>query len=111
MHTGFDRKVWSATAKLTHSFSENVDFTYIGNYSKLDKNYIEDAGGGLFFFPFQTIARHTSNGRRKRVFLGTRPERAGRSALIISTWISTVSSTRPARYSTQRPPTPPAAKA
>ena len=58
MHTGFDRKVWSTTAKLTHSFSDNVDFTYIGNYSKLDKNYIEDAGGGLFFFPFQTIAHH-----------------------------------------------------
>jgi iron complex outermembrane recepter protein len=57
-HTGFDRKVWSTTAKLTHSFSDNIDFTYIGNYSKLDKNYIEDAGGGLFFFPFQTIAHH-----------------------------------------------------
>jgi iron complex outermembrane receptor protein len=58
MHTGFDRKVWSTTAKLTHSFSDNLDFTYIGNYSKLDKNYIEDAGGGLVFFPFQTIAHH-----------------------------------------------------
>jgi iron complex outermembrane receptor protein len=58
MHTGFDRKVLSATAKLTHNFSENVDFTYIGNYSKLDKNYLEDAGGGLFFFPYQTIAHH-----------------------------------------------------
>jgi len=58
MDTGFNRKVWSTTAKLTHQFSENVDFTYIGNYSSLDKNYIEDAGGGLFFFPFQTIAHH-----------------------------------------------------
>jgi iron complex outermembrane receptor protein len=57
-NTGFDRKVWSATAKLTHRISDNIDFTYIGNYSKLDKNYIEDAGGGLFFFPFQTIAHH-----------------------------------------------------
>jgi iron complex outermembrane receptor protein len=56
--TGFDRKVRSATAKLTHRISDNIDFTYIGNYSKLDKNYIEDAGGGLFFFPFQTIAHH-----------------------------------------------------
>jgi iron complex outermembrane receptor protein len=55
---GFDRKVWSTTAKLTHNFSDNVDFTYIGNYSKLDKDYIEDAGGGLVFFPFQTIAHH-----------------------------------------------------
>ena len=56
--TGFNRKVWSTTAKLTHRISDNVDFTYIGNYSSLDKNYIEDAGGGLFFFPFQTIAHH-----------------------------------------------------
>jgi iron complex outermembrane recepter protein len=56
--TGFDRKVWSTTAKLTHKISDNVDFTYVGNYSSLDKNYIEDAGGGLFFFPFQTIAHH-----------------------------------------------------
>ena len=58
MDTGFDRKVLSTTAKLTHSFSDNLDFTYIGNYSKLDKNYLEDAGGGLFFFPYQTIAHH-----------------------------------------------------
>jgi hypothetical protein len=58
MHTGFDRKVWSTTAKLAHSFSDSIDFTYIGNYSKLDKDYIEDAGGGLFFFPFHTIAHH-----------------------------------------------------
>jgi iron complex outermembrane receptor protein len=58
MHTGFDRKVQSLTAKLTHKISGNMDFTYIGNYSKLDKNYLEDAGGGLFFFPFQTIAHH-----------------------------------------------------
>ena len=56
--TGFNRKVWSTTAKLTHRISDNVDFTYIGNYSSLDKNYIEDAGGGLLFFPFQTIAHH-----------------------------------------------------
>lgn len=56
--TGFDRKVASLTAKLTHRITDNVDFTYIGNYSKLDKNYIEDAGGGLTFFPFQTIAHH-----------------------------------------------------
>jgi iron complex outermembrane receptor protein len=58
MDTGFDRKVWSTTAKLTHSFSDNLDFTYVGNSSKLDKDYIEDAGGGLLFFPFQTIAHH-----------------------------------------------------
>lgn len=58
VHTGFDRTVWSNTVKLTHSFSDSVDFTYIGNYSKLDKDYIEDAGGGLFFFPFHTIAHH-----------------------------------------------------
>src|SRR4051794_18701784 len=67
MDTGFDRKVWSTTAKLTHRISNNVDFTYIGNYSSLDKNYIEDAGGGLFFFPFQTIAHHRQWSHEARV--------------------------------------------
>lgn len=65
--TGFNRKVWSTTAKLTHRISDNVDFTYIGNYSSLDKNYIEDAGGGLFFFPFQTIAHHRQWSHEARV--------------------------------------------
>src|SRR3954452_676903 len=67
MDTGFDRKVWSTTAKLTHRISNNVDFTYIGNYSSLDKNYIEDAGGGLFFFPFQTIAHHRQWSHEARI--------------------------------------------
>ena len=65
--TGFDRKVWSTTAKLTHRISDTVDFTYIGNYSKLDKDYVEDAGGGLFFFPFQTIAHHRQWSHEARV--------------------------------------------
>src|SRR5205823_217315 len=67
MRTGFDRTVWSTTAKLTHKISDSLDFTYIGNYSKLDKNYIEDAGGGLFFFPFQTIAHHRQWSHEARV--------------------------------------------
>jgi iron complex outermembrane recepter protein len=70
--TGFDRKVWSTTAKLTHRVSDSLEFTYIGNYSSLDKNYIEDAGGGLFFFPFQTIAHHRQWSHEARVS-GTAP--------------------------------------
>ena len=72
MHTGFDRKVWSTTAKLTHHITDNIEFTYIGNYSRLDKNYLEDAGGGLFFFPFQTIAHHRQWSHEARLS-GTAP--------------------------------------
>lgn len=54
--TFFDRKVASVTARLTHQLTDTVDLTYVGNYTSLDKFYIEDAAGGLFFFPFETIA-------------------------------------------------------
>jgi iron complex outermembrane recepter protein len=54
--TFFNRKVRSGTARLTHKLSDDVDVTYIGNYTSMDKFYIEDAAGGLFFFPFETIA-------------------------------------------------------
>jgi iron complex outermembrane receptor protein len=54
--TFFDREVASATARLTHQLSDNIDVTYVGNYTDMDKFYIEDAAGGLFFFPFETIA-------------------------------------------------------
>jgi iron complex outermembrane receptor protein len=67
MDTGFDRKFWSTTAKLTHRISDTLDFTYIGNYSSLDKNYLEDAGGGLFFFPYQTIAHHRQSSHEARL--------------------------------------------
>jgi iron complex outermembrane receptor protein len=54
--TFFDREVASATARLTHKLSDAVDVTYVGNFTSMDKYYIEDAAGGLFFFPFETIA-------------------------------------------------------
>ena len=54
--TFFDREVASATARLTSRLSDDVDLTYVGNYTSMDKFYIEDAAGGLFFFPFETIA-------------------------------------------------------
>ena len=54
--TFFDREVASATARLTHQLSDGIDFTYVGNYTSMDKFYIEDAAGGLFFFPFETVA-------------------------------------------------------
>jgi iron complex outermembrane recepter protein len=54
--TFFDRDVASATARLTHQLTDNVDVTYVGNYTDMDKFYIEDAAGGLFFFPFETVA-------------------------------------------------------
>lgn len=52
----FDREVLSGTARLRSRLSDAVELTYVGNYTTMDKNYVEDAAGGLFFFPFQTIA-------------------------------------------------------
>ena len=65
--TFFNRKVASATARLTHQLSDNVDLTYVGNYTSLDKFYIEDAGGGLTFFPFETIADYKQWSQELRV--------------------------------------------
>jgi iron complex outermembrane receptor protein len=54
----FNREVFSLTGKVTTALSDNVDLTYIGNYLDMDKFYEEDAGGGLFFFPFQTFNKY-----------------------------------------------------
>ncbi|ODU21944.1 MAG: hypothetical protein ABS87_04340 [Sphingomonas sp. SCN 67-18] len=54
--TFFNRKVFSGTAKLTSKLTDDVTLTSISNYTSMKKFYIEDAGGGLVFFPFQTVA-------------------------------------------------------
>ena len=55
----FDREVLSLTARVDHEIADRVDLTYIGNYMEMDKFYIEDAGGGLTFFPFSTFNDYT----------------------------------------------------
>ena len=68
----FDRKVASATARLTHALTDNVDLTYVGNYTSMDKFYVEDAAGGLFFFPFETIADYKQWSQELRLSGDTR---------------------------------------
>lgn len=50
----FSREMDSATATLNWTLSDSLEFVSITNYLDLDKDYLEDAGGGLFFFPYET---------------------------------------------------------
>lgn len=49
----YSRESTSATATLTWNISPDVELVSITNYMELDKDYLEDAGGGLFFFPYE----------------------------------------------------------
>lgn len=49
----YSRESTSATATLTWDISADVELVSITNYMELDKDYLEDAGGGLFFFPYE----------------------------------------------------------
>ena len=49
----FDRDSTNATATLTWNLGDTLQLVSITNYLDLDKNYLEDAGGGLFFFPYK----------------------------------------------------------
>ena len=48
----FDRESTNTTLTLTWDVSEQLEFVSITNKLDLDKVYAEDAGGGLFFFPY-----------------------------------------------------------
>ncbi len=52
---GFDRETYYGTGTLKWDFG-GVELTSVTNYLNLDKNYLEDAGGGFGFFPYNTIA-------------------------------------------------------
>ncbi|MDA9368130.1 TonB-dependent receptor [Flavobacteriaceae bacterium] len=49
----YDRDSVNATTTLTWTLNDSVELTSITNYFDLDKKYLEDAGGGLFFFPYE----------------------------------------------------------
>ena len=53
---GFDRETTSATASLKWRNESGLEAVSITNYLNLDKDYLEDAAGGLFFFPYHTVA-------------------------------------------------------
>jgi iron complex outermembrane receptor protein len=49
----FSRDLTNATLNLNWSLGETMELVSISNYMDLDKEYLEDAGGGLFFFPYE----------------------------------------------------------
>jgi iron complex outermembrane recepter protein len=53
-NTFFDRDVVSLTAQVTASIGA-AELVSITNYTSMDKEYLEDAGGGFGFFPYNTI--------------------------------------------------------
>ncbi len=56
----YDRESTNATATFTYDVSDSVEMVSITNYIDLDKYYIEDAGGGLFYFPYITPTQFES---------------------------------------------------
>jgi iron complex outermembrane receptor protein len=53
-----DRTVRSGTAQLTVKPENGLELVAITNALSLDKFYIEDAGGGFGFFPYNTVASY-----------------------------------------------------
>ena len=55
----FDRETLNLRAAVTANLNNGMEFTSITGFLDLDKFYQEDAGGGLVFFPFTTIADYS----------------------------------------------------
>jgi iron complex outermembrane receptor protein len=53
--TGFDRDSTSATLQISHDLSDALELVSITNITVMDKDYLEDAGGGFGFFPYRTV--------------------------------------------------------
>jgi iron complex outermembrane receptor protein len=53
-----DRTTRSGTAQVTANLSDGLELVAITNALSLDKFYIEDAGGGFGFFPYNTVASY-----------------------------------------------------
>tara|TARA_R110002110_G_scaffold157570_1_gene354483 strand:+ start:31582 stop:33777 length:2196 start_codon:yes stop_codon:yes gene_type:complete len=49
----YSRDSTAVTGTLTWNLSADMELVSITNYMDLDKDYLEDAGGGLFFFPYE----------------------------------------------------------
>src|SRR5690606_4583211 len=52
----YDRDTLNFTGTLTWDLGSDYEVVAITNYLEMDKNYLEDAGGGFGFFPYNTIA-------------------------------------------------------
>ncbi len=49
----YSRDSTNVTATLTWDLGPDMELVSITNYMDLEKEYLEDAGGGLFFFPYE----------------------------------------------------------
>ena len=71
----FSRESTNATARLTWNPGDTMEFVSITNYLDLDKDYLEDAGGGLFFFPYENNSDFESFSQELRLSGGANPFR------------------------------------
>lgn len=67
----YSREMTSATATLTWNLSDTMELVSITNYMDLDKDYLEDAGGGLFFFPYENNSDFDTFSQEVRLSGGT----------------------------------------
>jgi iron complex outermembrane recepter protein len=62
-----DRTMRSGTAQVTAKLSDGLELVAITNAMSLDKFYIEDAGGGFGFFPYNTVAAYEQWSQEVRI--------------------------------------------
>ncbi len=63
----YDRESTNYLGTLTWSLSESTELVSITHYLDLEKKYLEDAGGGLFFFPYTTPTDFTDFSQELRL--------------------------------------------
>ncbi len=62
-----DRDTTSLTATVTANMYDGIEVVAITNWMDMDKFYLEDAGGGLVFFEYNTINDYTQFSQELRV--------------------------------------------
>lgn len=63
----FNRESTNVTATLTWDLDNGMELVSISNYLDLDKQYLEDAGGGLFYFPYVVNTEFSSVSQELRL--------------------------------------------
>jgi len=63
----YSREATNYLGTLTWSLSESTELVSITHYLDLEKRYLEDAGGGLFFFPYKTPTDFSNFAQELRV--------------------------------------------
>lgn len=71
----YDRDTLSVTGTLTWQLANGWELVSITNYLEMDKNYLEDAGGGFGFFPYNTVADYDQVSQEFRLSGETGPLR------------------------------------